>query len=165
MSLEDLQTDLDDNIAAMAKLAQQGPLTTPADITAHLERTLWPFFKNVVAELSEMDSSIADLYQDAEDILQPETGAQLAAVLVTATGLITKQLVPRLDKDKDRAVLVAIKQWLGLAKEAGDTIEQITIPEEAEAAEGPDDEEDDEEDDGDEDEDDEDEDGQPEENK
>lgn len=149
MSLEDLQEDLAMNLAEVEKL--DNPLVTAGEVAKHLRSVLWPFMKNVISEMEEMDGSIEDLYRNAEDILQPETAGRLAAVLVTATGLITRELVPRLNKDNlaDRKVLTAISAWVKLAKEAGDEIEQITIqPAEGEDPEPDDpDEDDDEEDD------------------
>lgn len=162
MSLEDLQADLESNLAAIHQLAAAGALTTAPEVVDHLAKFLWPFMQNVVNEMAEIDAEVANAVYNADDHLQPETAEQLAAVIVIATGLIGKELQKRLDPKKpaDAQVLVAIRDWAKLAKEAGEIIEEITVePPEGEddpdqvEAEMPDSEDDEDDDDDDEDDD------------
>jgi hypothetical protein len=171
VSLEDLQADLEANIEAAAALS--GPLVTVGDLAKHIQSTLWPFQQNVLAELEEMDGALADMLANAEDILQPETAAEFAAVLAIATGLIVNKLKPRLNPANadDKKILSAITQWVDMAAQMGETIEEITVdppepdaedPEPDPAADGAaNDNDPDGDDDGDEDDDEDDEDAKP----
>lgn len=151
MSIETLKDDakaVGDQLDAM-----NSALTTAPELCDFMKNNLIPLQQSIVAELAEMDDTVRDVYEGADDILQPETGELLAAVVVGAMGIIA-QLKAKLDKGNiaDRKALAAIKEWEAIAKEAAATIEEITIPddEEDEAAEVEEDDEDEEDEDEDE---------------
>jgi hypothetical protein len=143
MSIEELQADLASNIVEAKGLTA---MSTIGDITNHLNNTLWPFLENLVRETSDVDEAVAAMYEKSEDILQFETGKQLAIVITGANTLIA-ELEKRAVGDK--VVLDAIKDWRARAKEATEVLEEITLPEDYD----PDDDEGDEGDEGDDDDD------------
>lgn len=140
MSIETLKADakaVGDQLDAM-----NSALTTAPELCDFLKNNLIPLQQSIVAEMAEMDDTVRDVYEGADDILQPETGELLAAVVVGAMGIIT-QLKAKLDKANiaDRKALAAIKEWEEIAKEAAATIEEITIPDDGDEDEDGEDEE------------------------
>lgn len=122
MSLEDLQADLAANMAEAKNLSA---LSSIGDIANHLNNTLWPFVQNVVAEQAEMDTALRDMYENSEDILQYETGKQLATTIGGAMTLVN-ELEAR--AGGDARLLAAIKEWRAHAKESSELLEDITLP-------------------------------------
>lgn len=147
MSMETLKTDLAACIASGKELVHSN---SPGDIVAHLNHTLWPFIESLVQEASEIDDSVQDMYEHAEDILQPETAQLLGGVLAGAMVLVGEL---RQRCGNDARLLKAISEWSEKAKLAAATIEEISIPPDDEEDEDTDDDGDDDGDDDDEDED------------
>ena len=141
MSTETLRADLQ---ACMneAKALADNPELTPHAVCKHLNDTLWPLLSNVVEEVADIDETVSDMYEHAEDILQPDTGAQLLAVIAGAE-ILVGELKTRVGNDA--RLLAAIKEWSAKAAESKQAITDITITTE---------EEDDDDDDGDDDDDD-----------
>lgn len=140
MSIEDLKADLESNMAACKALIS--PLTTPSELAAHLHNCLYPFISNVVNEIEEVDSAVETLFNESDDVLQPETAAVFAAVIAGGQVLV-KELSGRLTPADDK-LKQAIAEWLQLAAVAGSTLEDITLdPSDPD----PDDDDDDEDDD------------------
>ena len=140
MSLEELQRDYD---AIQTKIdGMTGALTTPAEIMALLKNDIVPFMGSSVKELAELDDTVADLYANAEDILQPETAGLFAALILTGRPLLMelqKRLTPA-----DTKIAVALKEWLSLSKSAERTLADITVPDDDEDDDDDDDEDGDE---------------------
>lgn len=123
-SVETLRADLNANIAS---LKDMGALTTTADLVGHLKNTLWPFQEMLVEHIEELDGCVEDLLNHAEDILQPETGAVFAAVVVGGL-LLAGELKKRLtvaDDPKIRAVIAEFEQTCAVAQA---TLAEIVIP-------------------------------------
>lgn len=139
MSSEDLQSDLASNMEAVKNLTA---LSNISDVVDHLKQTLWPMLEAMVNEHADLDAALADLYHNAEDILQYETGKLFAAVVVGAEFMMT-ELANR--AGNDARLLKAIKELREKCKEAKEIIEEITLPEDPDGDE--DDEDEDEEDD------------------
>lgn len=147
MSIEDLQTDFAQNQREIDALSA---LSSVGDVVAHLKNTFWPFVGNVVTEVAEMDQALRDMYEQSEDVLQFDTGKQLAG---TIGGAVT--LVDELERRAagDAQLLAAIAEWRKVAKESLDVLEEITLPEledegDPDDDEGDDDDEDDDVDEG-----------------
>lgn len=141
MSIEDLKADLATNMLQAKSLSA---MSTVGDIVNHFNLTMWPFFENVLSELDQIEGSVSDLYHEAEDILQPETGALFSAVILGGGGLIIeleKRLTPA-----DAQLAAGIKEWKRLAAEATQVLSEIIIPLDDQEEEVDDEDEEDEED-------------------
>lgn len=140
MSIEELKAD---HASVTAKLRGMNPaLTTAPELCAFLQQEFMPLHENLIGELAEMDETVQDIYTGAEDILQPETGGQLAAVITTAAGMLEKAMAILPAGNLETAKLKkAYETWKPLCKEALEAIDEITIPAD-DVEEGDDDEED-----------------------
>ena len=126
MSIDQLQLDIKDNIKNQVNTL--GALTTPQEIVAHLQNTLWPMLEMIGEEMAEQDGCIEDLMNGSEDILQPETGAKLMT-FVTAAVALAGELRRRLQPGDDPKHLKALAEFDALANDCVATLEEITIPE------------------------------------
>jgi hypothetical protein len=131
VSVEELKSDYETITQQLKEMKPE--LTTAPELVAFLQNNLVPFMGNMVAEIGELDESVRDVYEGAEDILQPETGALFAAAIGGAMGIVGK-LKARLNKAniEDAKILKAIDEWEKVATEAAETIEEITIPDDLE---------------------------------
>lgn len=75
MSLEDLRNDLKQNIAEASKLA------TVDQIRDHLVNTLWPYVEAQLEVVEEIDDAVAELSEQTEDYLNPETAGIIGALV------------------------------------------------------------------------------------
>jgi hypothetical protein len=75
VSLDELRADLKQNMANAAKL------TSFSDVRDHFVDTLWPYLEAVLDVTDEIDDAVAELVDQQEDYLQPETAAIFAAVV------------------------------------------------------------------------------------
>ena len=125
MSIEDLQADLKANIVEARGLSA---LSTIGDVANHLNNTLWPFLENVVREQAEMDDALSEMYEQQEDLLDYQTGKELAATIGGAMNLIghLEQLATAAG---DKQTLAAIAEWKIKANESIQLLEDITRPE------------------------------------
>ena len=81
MSLDELREDLARNI--------KDARTIVDDRTrAHLENTLWPFLEAIIDVVDEMDDAVAELVDQQEDYLQPETAGLFAAIIQSSLQLV-----------------------------------------------------------------------------
>lgn len=134
MSTETLQADLIQCVNEGKALAANTDLGL-ADFVKHLNDTLWPMLANVVEEIADIDETVSDMYEHAEDILQPETGDHLLAVIAGAEVLVA-ELKTRVGNDA--RLLLAIKEWAVKSAEAKQAITDITIATEEEDDDGDD---------------------------
>ena len=74
MSLDELRADLARNMGDAQRVID------PA-ARAHLEQTLWPFLDALLDQVEEIDDAVAELVDQQEDYLQPQTAAVFAAVI------------------------------------------------------------------------------------
>ncbi len=119
-SIEQLSADL---AANLEEVALMGPLTSAQDVVNHLKNTLWPFMQNVVQNLAEVDEIAGDMYEGAEDTLQPETAGIFSALV-----LGTRELCNELEKlTTDPKIVAGIKKIRIIAQKAEETLEEITI--------------------------------------
>lgn len=143
MSIEELHADLVANIAEAKTLTA---MSTQGDVTNHLNNTLWPFLENLVREINDVDEAVGAMYEKSEDILQYDTGREIAVVVGGAI-----QLIAELEKRAagDEPLLKAIQEWRAKAQGVSEILEEITLPEDfdGEEADDDEDEEDDETDD------------------
>lgn len=98
MSLDEIRDDLKRNLAeAKLLMPSGGNPTVPASIAVHLCETLWPFLESLVDTVDEIDDAVAELVDQQEDYLQPETAAVFAAVVQSSLQIIAriKPMVPR----------------------------------------------------------------------
>jgi hypothetical protein len=159
MSMETLLADLKANLAEVGKLSA---LSTVDDLVRHLKDVLWPTLEAIVEEAHEMDEILGDHITNADDILQPDTGAVLSAVVAGAV-TVAQALRARIDPAAEPQLAKVIAELLKNCKEAETILEEIVLDEiEDEDDEDEDDEDEDDEDEDDEDEDDEDEDDEDE---
>lgn len=132
MSIETLRADLARNIANSKHLP-------PAEAISEI----WAFLETFVEETSEIDASLLELAENADDILQPET-AQLFVVCLSGCRQVIAELRARIGKSKAAPDLKLLSQIADLDKhciEGMRVIEEITIaPEEEEDDDGSDEE-------------------------
>lgn len=116
MSIETLRADLARNIANI-----------PADPIAAV-RELWAFLEAATEEMADIDASLMDMAEEADDILQPET-AQLFLVVVQGCRACIVELQKRIkpETDEDKKMLVDLKTLDGHCAAALGMIEEITI--------------------------------------
>jgi len=121
MSIDQLQQDLDDVIAA----CPSGPLTSAADMAAYNKNNLLPALKAIVSELADIDEVVEGLVHSAEDILHGEAAAVFVGLIQLGTRLAT-ELAARLGPtDNDQRAL--LRDYAVAAKEAGELLDEITI--------------------------------------
>lgn len=123
MTVETLQEDLKANVASLKDLTA---LSSVDDIVNHLKNTLWPFQESVLEQLEDLDGCVEDLLNNAEDILQPETGAKFLAVAsggLTLVAELKKRLQPG-----DEKLSAVIAEFEANANEMVGILNEITIP-------------------------------------
>lgn len=163
ISMEQLQIDFKD-LKSRAKEALGGSMPTAADIARFIKGDLLPFIENHVAQSAEMDGCIEDMMYRQEDVLQPETAAVFASIIVGGRGMALKvrELSPKHPDGTlvDGALDKAIAEYLGLCQSGEHIVAEITLPpqdddddEEDDDEDGDPDDEDDADDEGDEDDD------------
>lgn len=118
MSIEALREDLKRNLAEARACASW------EDLQKHLTETLWPFLEGALDEMDEMDEAIAEVVDQQEDYVQPETAAVFAAVI--QLGL---QLGAELKKrhPNDTNVAAAVEQYEQICQQAVEVLGQITM--------------------------------------
>lgn len=131
MSMEQLMGDLAENSKEIARL---GPESTVADVVKLLQATLWPSLVALAEQTAEIDGCVEDLVEGAEDILQPETAQVFAGIIAGGTVLVA-ELKKRL-KPEDAKILSAIGEFEKLCELGKEALEEITIPETDDPAEG-----------------------------
>lgn len=128
MSLDELRADLARNIAEAKRI------TNVQEMRDHLVNTLWPFIEANIDVVDEIDDAVAELVDQQEDYLQPETAAVFAAVVQSSLQLLAvlKTLAPR-----DNAELqLQIAQHEQLCAQAVAVLGEVTmIPEDDEEGE------------------------------
>lgn len=145
MSLEDLQNDYRSNLSAAQKLLQADPENP---LLRHVVNNLWPFQEAMLEEIAEQAEELDKVVDEAGDMLQPETAAPFAALIVLATKVadeLDKRLMP--SETELRGVLVELRKQ---AVEASEILDEIVVPpdaldDETQDAEGDDDDDDDDE--------------------
>lgn len=124
MSIETLKDDL----KAVAGALPTGPLTTAAEMTAYMKNNLLPFIESVVTEMEEMDDNIGDLVTSAEDVLHEENATVFAGIITGGLALV-KELEDLAAKTGDgQRLKPLIREWRELAKQGGELLEDITMP-------------------------------------
>lgn len=123
MSLDTLKEDLKQNLATLTTMNE---LSSVGDVVNHLKNTLWPTLESIVDELAEVDDCVADMVNNAEDILQPETAEVFAAVLA-ASAVVAAALKPMLDPDKDADMINLVAELERNIKKANAIMQEIVI--------------------------------------
>lgn len=124
MSIETLKDDL----KAVAGALPTGPLTTAAEMATYMKNNLLPFVESVVTEMEEMDDNIGDLVTSAEDVLHEENATVFAGIITGGLALV-KELEDIAAKTGDgQRLKPLIKEWRELAKQGGELLEDITMP-------------------------------------
>lgn len=142
MSLEDLQSDYLSNLEGAKRLLAGDPGNP---VLQHLVNNLWPFQEAVLEEIAEQAEELDKVVDEAGDMLQPETAAPFAALIVLSARIadeLDKRLMP--SETELRGVLVELRKQ---AQEAAAILDEITVPPDALDAETQDDEGDDDDDD------------------
>lgn len=118
MSLEELRADLKRNAAEVANL------TTVEQVRDHLLNTLWPFLEAKLDVVDEIDDAVAELVDQQEDYLQPETAAIFAAVVQSSL-----QLAAELKKRAggDAALLKLVSNHEQICERAAELLGDITM--------------------------------------
>jgi hypothetical protein len=128
MTMEALQSDFKD---IQAKAKQLGPHTPLGDLVRFLKSDLVPFIESHINETAEIDVVVADMVEQADDVLQPETAAVFAGVIVGGRTMAAKlaEVLPKGPDGKplDAALAAQIEAFLPLATEAEELLEEITI--------------------------------------
>ncbi len=124
MSIEQLQADL----KAVIGRVPTGPLTTAAEMGSFLKNDLLPFIESTVDEMAEMDDNIGDLVTSAEDVLHEENATVFAGIITGGLALV-RELEDLAAKTGDgQRLKPLIKEWRELAKQGGELLEDITMP-------------------------------------
>lgn len=123
MSLDTLKEDLKQNLATLTTMNE---LSSVGDVVNHLKNTLWPTLESIVDELAEVDDCVADMVNNAEDILQPETAEVFAAVLA-ASAVVAAALKPMLDPAKDADMINLVAELERNIKKANAIMQEIVI--------------------------------------
>jgi hypothetical protein len=118
MSLDELRDDLRRN------LAEARTLTSVEQIHDHLVNTLWPFIEAQLEVIDEIDDAVAELVDQQEDYLQPETAAIFAAVVQSSLHL-GAELKKR--AGGDTSVLKLISNHEQICEQAIETLGAITM--------------------------------------
>ncbi len=145
MALEDLQEDLRSNVAAAQKLLSGDPENP---LIKHLVNSLWPFQEAVLEEMSEQAEALDELVDQTGDMIQAETAAVFAAVI-----LVAQKLADELDRKLGPSELELrglIVKARAAANEAAALLQDITIPSHPDDPDDDDDDGDDDDDDDDE---------------
>lgn len=117
MSLDELRKDLTANVAEASKL------TSVEGIRNHLVNTMWPFQEAVLNELEEIDDAVAEMVDQTEDYLQPETAAIFASLVESSVGLAQELRA----KTTDDITLKRIAEHEKLCQLAMTTLGEITM--------------------------------------
>lgn len=125
MTMETLESDLKANVAEAARLSA---LSSPGDLADHLKNVLWPTLEAIVEEMADMDGVIGDIVTNAEDILQPETGAVLAAVVSGAMAVSTA-LKLRITRETEPELYQVIDELEKNCKEANEILKDVVLEE------------------------------------
>lgn len=146
MSLEDLHSDYQSNLASAKSLLAQDP---DNPLLKHLVNSVWPFQEAMLEEIAEQAEELDKVVDEAGDMLQPETAAPIAALIVLSLKVadeLDKRLMP---SDLElRGVLVELRKQ---AAESSAILDEVTVPpdsldDDTVDAEGDDDDDDDDED-------------------
>jgi hypothetical protein len=121
MSMEQLREDL----KQVAGRLPTGPLTSAADLAGYLRNDLLPFVATMTDEIGEIDESVEDLVHQTPDALHEETSAVFAGIIASGV-ILANELKTRVGTDK--RLLDLIKEFLALAKQGEEILEEITIP-------------------------------------
>ncbi len=134
MSMETLQADIKANVVELAKLSA---LSSVSEVVNHLKDALWPTLEALVEEVTEIDDCVAESVSGMAELLHPESGAVLSAV-VTGAVAVAAQLKARITAESEPQLYKVIAELEKNCKLANDILEEIVLEE--------DDEEDDEDD-------------------
>jgi hypothetical protein len=118
MSLEELREDLKRN------LAEARSIVTIEQMRDHLVNTLWPFMEAKLDVLDEIDDAVAEIVDQQEDYLQPETAAIFAAVIQSGL-MIAAELKKKAPGDATATKLIA--QHEQLCNQAVEVLGAITM--------------------------------------
>lgn len=116
MSLESLRGDMKRNAVAADRLS---------DATRdYMQSTVWPFLEALVDEVAEIDDAVAELVDQQEDYLQPETAGVFAAVVQSSL-----QLAAELKKraNGDQAVLRLVSNHEQICQQVSAILGEITM--------------------------------------
>jgi hypothetical protein len=126
VSLDELRDDLKRNMAEAARMK------TFEEVRDHFVNTLWPYLEAKLDVIDEIDDAVAELVDQQEDYLQPETAAIFAAVAQSSL-VIAAELKKR--ASGDAALLKMISNHEQLCEQAVEVLGAITmIPTEEEEA-------------------------------
>ena len=132
MSIETLKQDLKQVTLAIQKDAL-GPLVSAEDLAKFLRDNLLPWLEAAAEEVGEMDESIEDLVHQTPDVLHTDSSELFASVIAGGI-LLVNELRTRVGNDG--RLLKLIREWTVQAKQAGELLEDITIPDEDGEEEG-----------------------------
>lgn len=99
----------------------------PSDPKAAI-REMWAFLEVVVDEMEDMDGSIADMAEQADDLLQPET-AQLFLIVCQGAKVVAMELARLMDPkvEGNAAKIAELHLLIKRADQALGVIDVITI--------------------------------------
>lgn len=117
MSLEELRADLRRNM-------QDANTVIDDQTRGHLKNTLWPFLEAIIDVVEEMDDAVAELVDQQEDYLQPETAAVFAAVIQSSLGLVAEL---RKRAAGDANIMAAITQHEQICQQALIMLGEVTM--------------------------------------
>lgn len=126
MTMESLQGDLKEVQAGIKKLGSQ---PTSGEIAMFLRDTLVPFLENHVTESAGQEDMLADILEQADEILHSES-AELFGAVITGGLFIAEELKKRIAGDIK--LKKAIEEFEDNARNAASVLEEITIPDEDE---------------------------------
>lgn len=133
MSIEDLQSDLERNLTEL----DAQTFASLDDVKAYFKSTIYPLLASVSSELEEIDNDVADMVQQSEDILQPETAGLFAMIIGNAIQLCGA-LQKRLKDNKNDAVWAQkIAQTMHICELGKNTLDQITVQPDADEDQDP----------------------------
>src|SRR4029077_6278419 len=124
MSIEDLKADIERNTTDFDSVT----FNSLDDVKQFMKTTMFPIMTNVVEEMEQIDDDVADIIQQASDVLQPETAGIFAAVITQCRGLAEglKRRLKKGDKNDDKWA-VRLPKILAICDAAQDTLLEITV--------------------------------------
>lgn len=123
MTMQQLQADL---VAVKGAL----PLDpTSADLLQYIKHNLLPLIEAHISETGEIDEAVANLVENAADVLHEDTAAVFGALIVAGQA-VCKELKARMGNDAGCRNLIG--EFERLAREGEQILQEVTVQDDEE---------------------------------
>jgi len=123
MTMQQLQADL----VAVKESLPSDPTTTSADLVLYLKHNLLPLIEAHISETGEIDEAVANLVENAADVLHEDTAAVFGSLIVAGLA-VCAELKARMGNDAGCRRLVA--EFERLAREGEEILHEVTVQDE-----------------------------------